>query len=66
MNTDSVIFKFGDFVYLKVKPLEAGMITGILFRPSGVLYYVTWGDSNEKCYHDIEITKEKQYVVSGD
>ena len=59
---DSVKFNHGDVVYLKVKPDEAGMVTGILFRPQSICYYVTWGNSSETTHYDVELTKEKAFV----
>lgn len=59
---DSVKFNHGDLVYLKVRPDEAGMVTGILFRPQSITYWVTWGNSNEAPHYDIELTKEKSFV----
>ena len=59
---DSVKFNHGDVVYLKICPDEAGMVTGILFRPSSVTYYVTWGSGNEYTHYDIELTKDKIFA----
>ena len=39
---DTVSFTLGQVVYLKTKTEHAGMVTGILFRPNGHSYLVTW------------------------
>lgn len=59
---DSVKFNLGEIVYLKIKPEEAGMITGLLFRPHSVSYYVTWGNANETTHYDIELTTKKRFT----
>ena len=59
---DSVKFNHGDIVYLKVNPDEAGMITGILFRPHSITYFITWGNANETTHYDVELTKEKAFI----
>ena len=58
---DSVKFNLGEIVYMVIKPEQAGMITGLLFRPFGVLYFVTWGGANETTHYDIELTTEKTF-----
>lgn len=62
MNVDSVKFNLGDVVYLKIRNDRPGMVTGIMFRPAGVSYYVEWG-SGETSHFDIELTKQIEYVV---
>lgn len=61
MSMDSVKYNLGDVVYLRVRPEEAGMITGILFRPSSISYYVSWGSTSEIPHYDIELTKERTF-----
>ena len=63
---DTVKFAMGDRVFLKVNPTEAGMVTGILFRPHGMTYWVTWGNAAETTHYDIELTTEKAFVTEGD
>lgn len=55
INTE---FYFGDIVYLKTDPdqLER-IITGIILRPIGCLYYVQHNTS-ETVHYDMEMTKE--------
>ena len=62
---DSVKFSLETFVYMKVKPDTPGMITGVLFRPCGVLYYVTWGNAEETYHHEIELTTDKTFDWEG-
>lgn len=59
---DSVKFSLGEKVYLVVDPDEQGMVTGILFRPHGVSYCVTWGNADETTHYDIELTAEKRFA----
>lgn len=58
---DTVKFQIGEEVYLKVCSDTAAMVTGILFRPSGVIYKVTWPSAAETDHYDIELTKEKRF-----
>jgi hypothetical protein len=52
-------FQIGDMVYLKTDTdQEARMVTGILQRPNGLIYYLAIC-GNESIHYEIEITKEK-------
>lgn len=56
MNADAVKFELGDTVEFAVGDEKVGIVTGILFRSSGVLYMVTWAeDLNEVPHFDIEL-----------
>jgi len=59
---DAVKFDLGQIVYRKIIPDVAGIITGITFRPTGVVYLCTFADQSDEiaCY-DIELTIEKNY-----
>ncbi len=59
---DTVKHALGDVVYLKVNAECSGMVTGILFRPQGVRYFITWGNANETSHYDIELTNEKVFA----
>lgn len=59
---DTVKFQLGDIVYLKIRPDDAGMVTGIMFRPGIVIYKVTWSFAGECDHYDLELTTEKQYA----
>jgi len=62
MNADVTKFDLGDFVYKRMAPDELGMITGILWRPHGVVYLVTWaGEEDENTHYDIELTRERNW-----
>ncbi len=65
MKTDALAFALGQTIYFKQKPEVSGMVTGIIFRPSGFGYYVTWSsDMDERFHYEIELTHEKAYVAS--
>lgn len=57
-------FQIGDIVWSKVvkdddgQP-KRGMITGILVRPTGCIYYVTWCDDHESLHYAIELTEQE-------
>jgi len=59
---DAVKFDLGQIVYRKIIPDAEGMVTGIMFRPTGVVYYCTFSNEEDEvaCY-DIELTTEKNY-----
>lgn len=62
---DNVKFNLGDVVYLIIDPDMQGMVTGVLFRPHGIVYYVSWGISDEEPHYDIELTREKRFMNSA-
>lgn len=57
---DVVKFHLEETVYLKLKPDEAGMITGILYRQTGIQYFVSWGDREETNHYEMELTTESK------
>lgn len=60
---DTVKFTLGQTIYFKVKPEHVGMVTGILYRHTGVIYLVTWGhDMAERYHYECELTSEKSFV----
>jgi len=62
---DTLSFALGQTVYLKLRSDAAGMVTGILFRPSGHSYLVTWAsDMSERYHYECELTLEKAFTVS--
>jgi len=61
MNTDNVVYNLGQVVYSVVSPETVGVVTGILFRPDGISYQVTWGDFEERSHYDCELTPEANY-----
>ncbi|MDE2096203.1 MAG: hypothetical protein KGL39_03090 [Patescibacteria group bacterium] len=59
---DTVKFELGSFVYRKTAPEVMGIVTGILVRQDGIIYYVKWGQAAEYCMHfEMELTAEKDY-----
>lgn len=66
MKTDAVEFTLGQIVYRKLVPGEAGMVTGILFQPTGHVFHVTWGANAEEAAHfAIELTAEKSFAEAN-
>jgi len=63
---ESVKFQLGDIVYLLIDPEEKGMITRIIYRPHGVMYYVTWNSDREQSHFDIELTTEARFGCAAD
>lgn len=59
------LYDFGDMVRLRVCPEEAGMVTGLMFRPDGYKYFVTWGNGNESVHYQIELTTEEGEEYNG-
>jgi len=57
--TISESFSLGDSVYVKTdtEQLER-IITGIMIRPGGVVYYVQQSINNETCHYDFELCSE--------
>lgn len=61
---DSVKFAIGDIVYIKTDESQIpGMVTGIMFRPHGVMYFVSWPNAGECQHYGIELTKEKRLTT---
>jgi hypothetical protein len=60
VNADIVKYGYGTIVYKLVDDEEKGMVTGILFRPNHIVYYVTW-PSGEQPHFEIELTTEQSF-----
>lgn len=61
----SLKFHLGDKVWLKIDPECPGLVTGLVTRPGGYQYLVTWADSREEeSHYDIELTDEEQFHPS--
>lgn len=58
---DVVKFNIGDLVYLKLCPDTAGMVTGIMFRPHSISYYISWPSASETVHYEIELTRQKSF-----
>lgn len=53
-----VRYVFGDVVYLKVRTeKQPGMVTGIIVRPGGTTYGVTWNTGLETNHYDFELSE---------
>jgi hypothetical protein len=58
---DSVKFNIGEIVYFRLGG-DAGIITGILFRPTAVIYYVSTENGGERMCYDIELCGERTFT----
>lgn len=38
---------------------SVGIVTGILLRPAGVVYFVVWKDKLESAHYDFELSDEQ-------
>lgn len=56
-------YKIGDVVFLITDVDQCQrIITGVLFRPNGVVYYVGFG-STETVHYEMEIAPNKNYSI---
>lgn len=63
MPSDALTFSIGQTVYLTIAPEETGMVTGIVFRPNGHQYAVSWASSMEETIHyEMELTAEPAFI----
>lgn len=64
-----VKFRIGDVVYHKMEMTRKspGIITGYVSRPTGTLYYVSWGAGEESPHYDMELTKhfDKDFEIEN-
>lgn len=60
---DKVEFEIGSMVYRKTAPDVPGIVTGILFRQSGVGYYIKFAEEEETHCWAVELTVEKTIAV---
>lgn len=52
-------FKMGQRVYHVLSGEDGvGIVTGILYRPTWLLYFVTWKDRNEQTAFEIELSEQ--------
>lgn len=57
-------FEVGDIVYLKTDTEQCDrLVTGLIIRPIGILYYLSLGPS-ETLHYEMEITDDKNVMVS--
>lgn len=58
-------FQLGQEIYHRANPEERrGIITGIIFRPTGATYLVTWDDMEERYHFECELTDTKHFSTS--
>lgn len=55
-SPDTLRYKLEQPVWFKLDREKEGIVTGILFRPSGVCYKVTWEDMDEIDHFECELT----------
>lgn len=64
---DAVQFELGEIVFPVAGPdAWTGQVTGIMFRPGVVVYFVTWDDLQERRHYGLELTREKTFNGTGD
>ena len=63
-HTINIDFNLGDIVYLRTDPEQnPRMITGIMVRPIGIAYSVTFG-ANESAHYAIELNSTRDVLLS--
>jgi hypothetical protein len=60
-NPDKVEYELGEIVHYKVDDEQVGVITGIIYRPDGVAYMVTWEDKDERTHFACELIRERSF-----
>jgi hypothetical protein len=64
---EGIRFHLGQVVYSALDDEDRGLVTGILFRPAGHVYYVTWGATKqENLHYDFELKAERDFAQPGD
>jgi len=61
-------YDIGDVVYHRLADeRRRGLVTGVLLRPTGQSYLITWPDQGESSHYAIELSSEfvPDYEVSG-
>jgi hypothetical protein len=56
---DQVEFELGEIVFRKTEPEISGMVTGILFRPNGIMYYCKFSTEDENQFYNVELIRDK-------
>ncbi len=64
-------WELGTVLYQKVDPETGGMLTGYSIRPGSatsytITYVISWGDGEERCHWEFELTDEKTYSGSAE
>lgn len=60
---DSIKFSMKQKVYSVLDNEACGIVTGIIFRPSGALYYVSWSDFVERVHYECELSECKSVLI---
>ncbi|MFZ4600517.1 MAG: hypothetical protein ACOYNN_17890 [Terrimicrobiaceae bacterium] len=62
---DTVKFTFGERVRHRASDEDdkPGIVTGIMFRPWGVTYEVSWGPHGESSHYDIELERTDEVAA---
>lgn len=60
---DGLEHEIGDIVYLKVNSGMIGIVTAIVIREHGHLFYVTWGCGDEKVHSPCELVSKKEESI---
>jgi hypothetical protein len=64
MTTDSPSYKLGEMVYHKTEDTP-GVIVGLLYKSSGLLYQVSWQGRLIEEHDGIELTTERPYFTNA-
>jgi hypothetical protein len=60
--TDTPRFGFGSLVYHKTSGENAGVVTGMLYRPGGLRYEVVWAGRETDLHLECELTAERPSI----
>ena len=63
MSPDSPTYKIGEMVYHKTEDTP-GVIVGLLYKSSGLLYQVSWQGRLIEEHEVVELTSERPYFTS--
>lgn len=63
--TDAIRWTFGQVLYLRVQPDEAGMVVGIILEPGAHLYKVSWGNGSTTAHYEYELTEEDRGYITA-
>ena len=64
MTTDSPTYKLGEMVYHKTEDTP-GVIVGLLYKSSGLLYQVSWQGRLIEEHDGIELTTERPFFTNA-
>ncbi len=61
--SDACKFHLEDLVYSRLDPEARGIVTGIVTRPTGFQYLITWNDREETTCFACELTSEPNFAA---